>query len=84
LAFLNALISLPGFVVGTPTYLGKNQFHIVVTGTAVTTNEIQGSFDFTRWDFINDVVVTGPSTSFHFTNTALVFPYRFFRAEQLQ
>jgi autotransporter-associated beta strand protein len=84
LGFLNAPISHPGFVAGTPTYLGNNQFQIVVTGTAGTTNEIQGSFDFTRWDFINDVIMTGSSTSFIYTNTTSVLPYRFFRAEQLQ
>jgi hypothetical protein len=84
LGFLNTPISHPGFVVGTPTYLGNNQFQIVVTGNAGTTNEIQGSFDLTRWDFINDVIMTGASTSFIYTNTSPVLPYRFFRAEQLQ
>jgi autotransporter-associated beta strand protein len=84
LGFLNAPISHPAFVDGTPTRLGNNQFQFVVTGTAGTTNEIQGSFDFTRWDFINDVNMTGSSTSFIYTNTTSVVPYRFFRAEQLQ
>jgi hypothetical protein len=84
LGFLNTPVSHPGFVTGTPTYLGNNQFQFVVTGTAGTTNEIQGSFEFTRWDFIKDVIMTGPSTSFIYTNTTSVLPYRFFRAEQLQ
>ena len=69
---------------GTPTCLGNNQFQIVVTGTAGTTNEIQGSFDFARWDFINDVIMTGSSTSFINTNYTSVLHYQFFRAEQLQ
>jgi autotransporter-associated beta strand protein len=84
LGFLNSPVSHPGFVDGTPTYLGNNKFQFIVTGTAGTTNEIQGSFDFTRWDFINDVIMTGSSTPFIYTNTTSVLPYRFFRAEQLQ
>ena len=84
LGFANNPVSHPGFVAGTPKYLGNNQFQIVVTGTTGTTNEIQGSFDFQRWDFINDVIMTGPSTAFIYTNTTSVLPYRFFRAEQLQ
>jgi autotransporter-associated beta strand protein len=84
LGFLNSPVSHPGFVDGTPTYLGNNKFQFIVTGTTGTTNEIQGSFDFTRWDFINDVIMTGSSTSFIYTNTTSVLPYRFFRAEQLQ
>jgi hypothetical protein len=84
LGFLNVPVSRPSFVDGTTTYLGNNQFQFIVSGTAGTTNEIQGSFDFQRWDFINDVIMTGANTSFTYTNNTSVLPYRFFRTEQLQ
>ena len=83
LGFLLAPSSHPSFTGGTPTYLGNNQFQLTVSGTTGTTNEIQGSFDFQNWDFIRDVVMTGSTTSFVYTNNTVV-PYRFFRAEQLQ
>jgi hypothetical protein len=83
LGFLLAPASHPSFTGGTPTYLGNNQFQLTVSGTTGTTNEIQGSFDFQNWDFIRDVVMTGSTTAFVYTNNTVV-PYRFFRAEQLQ
>lgn len=83
LAFLDVPASPPSFVNGTAAYLGNNRFQFVISGTAGTTSEIQGSFDFQRWDFINDVIMTGSDTSFIYTNNTSVLPYRFFRAEQL-
>ena len=83
LGFLATPALHPSFTGGTPTYLGNNQFQLTVSGTTGTTNEIQGSFDFQNWDFIRDLVMTGSTTSFVYTNNTAV-PYRFFRAEQLQ
>jgi hypothetical protein len=82
LGFLAVPASNPSFV-GTPIYLGTNQFQFTVSGTAGTTNEIQGSFDFQNWDFIRDLVMIRPTASFRYTNNTVV-PYRFLRAEQLQ
>jgi autotransporter-associated beta strand protein len=82
LGFLNAPLAPPSFAPGSPAYLGNNQYQMVLSGTAGTTNEIQASFDFQNWDFIQDVGMTGTTATFYYTNTA--FPYRFFRAEQLQ
>ena len=84
LGFLDVPASPPSFVDGTAAYLGNNRFRFVISGTTGTTNEIQGSFDFQRWDFINDVIMTGSDTSFIYTNNTSALPYRFFRAEQLQ
>ena len=83
LGFLNAPAAQPSFVGNTPDYLGNNKFQWTVSGTAGTTNEIQGSFDFQRWDYIGDLNMTGANTPFYFTNTAAA-PYQFFRAERLQ
>ena len=83
LGFINAPFSQPSFVIGTPTYLGNNQFQLTVSGTAGSTNEIQGSFDFNNWDFIGDLVMTNATSSLLYFNNAIL-PYRFFRAEQLQ
>jgi autotransporter-associated beta strand protein len=83
LGFLKAPASHPSFVGTTPTSLGNNVFQFSVSGTTGTTNEIQGSFDFQRWDFITDLKMTGSTSTFTYTNNAVV-PYRFFRAEQLQ
>lgn len=83
LGFLTTPASHPSFVGASPTYLGNNQFQLAVSGTTGTTNEIQASFDLQRWDFITDLKMTGSTTSFIYTNNAVV-PYRFFRAEQLQ
>jgi autotransporter-associated beta strand protein len=82
LGFLAAPVSRPSFVGGTPAYLGNNQFQFVVSGTAGTTNEIQGTFDYQNWDFICDLVMTNSTTSFRYTNNTAV-PCRYFRAEQL-
>jgi hypothetical protein len=67
----------------TPTSLGNNLFSFTVSGTAGTTSEIQGTFDFQRWDYITDLKLTGTSATFTYTNNT-VMPYRYFRAEQLQ
>jgi autotransporter-associated beta strand protein len=83
LGFLNTPASQPTFVGATPDYLGNNKFQWTVSGTAGTTNEIQGSFDFQRWDYIGDLNMTGANTPFYFTNTNAA-PYQFFRAERLQ
>ena len=71
LGFIAAPSSHPSFTGGTPTYLGNNQFQLTVSGTTGTTNEIQGSFDFQNWDFIRDVVMTGSTTSFVYTNNTV-------------
>jgi fibronectin-binding autotransporter adhesin len=81
LGFLAAPMTSPAFVGGTPTYLGNNRFQLVLSGTTGTTNEIQASFDFQNWDFIQDVGMTSTTATFYYTNTA--FPYRFFRARLL-
>ena len=84
LGFLNAPAAYPSFVGGTPVSLGNNQFQLTVSGTTGTINEIQGSFDFQRWDFIGDLNMTGSTSSFTYSNNATTVPYRFFRAERLQ
>jgi len=68
---------------GAPQNLGGGlcQFHLA--GTVGITNEIQGSFDFQRWDYITDVPMPDGHGTFIATNNSLV-PYRFYRAEPLQ
>jgi len=83
LGFLKAPASPPSFVSTTPTSLGNNLFSFTVSGTAGTTSEIQGTFDFQRSDFITDLKLTGTTAMFTYTNNT-VMPYRHFRAEQLQ
>jgi hypothetical protein len=83
LGFYVSPISHPTFVGNTPTYLGNGQFQITLSGASNSTNEIQGSFDFQRWDYITDVKLSGTTGTFSYTNNT-VMPYRFFRAEPLQ
>jgi autotransporter-associated beta strand protein len=66
-----------------PLDLGGGLYQFSLTGTAGITNEIQGSFDFQRWDYIADVPMGGGSGTFISTNNS-VLPYRFYRAEPLQ
>jgi len=68
---------------GAPQNLGVGLYQFNLTGTAGVTNEIQGSFDFQRWDYITDVPMTDGHGTFISTNNS-VLPYRFYRAEPLQ
>jgi hypothetical protein len=52
-------------------------------GTVGITNEIQGSFDLERWDYITDVPMNDGNATFISTNNGVI-PYRFYRAEPLQ
>jgi len=83
LGFLKAPASHPTFVSTTPTSLGNNGFQFTISGAPGTTCEIQGTFDFQRWDYITDLKLTGSTGTFTYTNNT-VMPYRYFRAEQLQ
>lgn len=80
LGFFASPQSAPSFTGGTPTYLGNNEYQIMLSGTTSTTNEIRSTFDFTNWDYISDVVVPGATTTFYYTNGNFTVPYRFFRA----
>jgi hypothetical protein len=68
---------------GSPVNLGSGEFQFTLTGTTGSTNEIQASFDFQRWDFITDVILNGGTATFFYTNDSPV-AYRYFRAEPLQ
>jgi autotransporter-associated beta strand protein len=82
LGFLSSPAASPSWANNTPAYLGNNRFQLSLSGTTGTSNEIQASFDFQNWDFIRDVAMSGPTTSFFYTNNT-VMPYRFFRARLL-
>lgn len=82
LGYYTEPISTPSFV-NTPVYLGSGQYQFTLSSAVGSTNEIQASFDFQRWDYITDVKLTSSPMSFVYTNNATV-PYRFFRAEALQ
>ena len=70
---------------GAPVNLGGGLYQYHLTGTVGITNEIQGSFDFQRWDYITDVPMNEAGGSFTVTATNLNgLPYRFYRAEPLQ
>lgn len=83
LGFYIAPISNTTFTGNTPAYLGNGRYQFTLSGASNSTNEIQASFDFQRWDYITDVKLSGTTGSFTYTNNAPV-PYRFFRAEPLQ
>jgi hypothetical protein len=68
---------------GTPLNLGGGRYQFSLTGTAGITSEIQGSFDFQRWDYITDVPMGDGYGTFICTNNSAP-PYRFYRAEPLQ
>ena len=69
----------------TPLNLGGGLYQSQVTGTAGITNEIQGSFDFQRWDYITDVPMTTGTGTFNVPATTINgMNYRFYRAEPLQ
>lgn len=76
-----APVVTPSFNAG-PACLGNNRFQLSLAGTVGTTNEIQATFDYQNWDFIGDVIMTGATTTFQYTNNNPM-PYRFFRARQL-
>ena len=82
LGYFTRPVSPPAFL-GTPLNLGTSLYQFSLTGTAGITNEIQGSFDFQRWDYITDVPMNGGNGTFICTNNS-VLPYRFYRAEPLQ
>ncbi len=74
---------LPPTFSGAPQNLGGGMYQFNLTGTVGITNEIQGSFDFQRWDYITDVPMNNGNGTFIGTNNS-VLPYRFYRAEPLQ
>jgi autotransporter-associated beta strand protein len=77
LGFLNVPATTPVFV--NSTNIGGGKIQYTLFGTSGTSNEIQGSFDFTNWDYIGDLFMTNTTSAFIYTNNP-TFPYRFFRA----
>ena len=68
---------------GVPRNLGGGLYQFSLMGTVGITNEIQGSFDLERWDYITDVPMNDGNATFISTNNGVI-PYRFYRAEPLQ
>ncbi len=82
LGFLSAPATIPTLVSGSVSNVGNNAYTFVVSGTAGTSNEIQGSFDLQNWDFVGDMFMTSGNTTYGVTNNTIM-PYRFFRAKFL-
>ena len=82
LGFFTAPAGSAWFAGGTPAYLGNSRYQFTLNGATGTANEIQASFDFQNWDYICDVMMSGATATFLYTNNVTV-PYRFFRARLL-
>lgn len=85
LGFLSAPAVTPEFV--STKNIGNNMIQLTVSGANATSNEIQGSIDFSNWDYIGDLFMTNTTSVFTYTNNypsfITSFPYRYFRAKIL-
>jgi autotransporter-associated beta strand protein len=85
LGFLSAPATTPVFV--NSTNLANSVVKFTLSGTSGTSNEIQGTVDFTNWDFMGDLFMTNTNSVFIYTNSYPTpptnYPNRFFRARIL-
>ena len=85
LGFLSAPATTPVFV--NSTNIGNSTMQFTLSGANGTSNEIQGSVDYTNWDYMGDLFMTNTTSVFTYTNSyptpPTSYPYRFFRAKIL-